>query len=197
MIRKPNYKLATNTAYQELQNYTGSFPQIDVYQLLENHPNVALRTYTEVAEKYGCTQNEFAYQKAPSEFGFTISNFQTGKHIIFFNDMKNETTTRFTIVHELGHICLNHNTDDKVSQKEADCFARNILCPVPIIEEYKMSTPKEYSDCFNISLLMAEVAIEYYSSDYYYLDKNLYEKVRDKIYCYMTGSTLAEIYGCY
>lgn len=197
MITEPNYKYATNAAYQELFYYNGSFPQINIYDLLFESGDIILKSYTQAANYLNCPHNEFTYNIAQSEFGFTVSDLKSGNHIIYFNNLKDEKTIRFTLAHELGHIRLGHIVDNDVSDKEANCFARNILCPVQIIRELNLSTAEDYAECFGISIPMAEVSIAHYKSDCYYITTNNYQFISDKIYCYMTGYSLSEIYGCW
>lgn len=66
------------------------------------------------------------------------------RYIIFYNEEKRKQRTRFTISHEIGHIFLNHHRESGIPilmaggvgddqyhrlEHEADCFARNLLCP--------------------------------------------------------------------
>lgn len=193
-MTQPDYEYATNLAYEELMQYDGVFPKIDVFDLLSRYSNISLKTYTQSAEFLGCSHNEFAYHIAPSEHSFIIPNLKTEKYTIFFNNLKSETTIRFNLMHELGHIRLGHLIDDEVADKEANCFARNILCPVLIIDEYNLSTVGDYVECFDISKKMAQVALEHYSSDNYYIRKELYQKLGDKIYCNICDCTMSELY---
>lgn len=195
MTRNPDYKRATNAAYTELQKYTGAYPVIDIFQILENDSKISLKTYTQAAEQMGCTHNEFAYNIASSELGFSIIDCATGNSLVFYNNLKCEETKRFVLAHELGHIRLGHCEDDKVSDSEANCFARNLLCPVPVIQEGKLTTPEEYMKSFCISAPMANIAVQYFGSDLYYARKDLIEYVRDRSYCSITGYSLREIYG--
>lgn len=195
MIDFPDYKRATNAAYDILQNYNGGFPVIDIFFIISAFKNLKICSYTDAAKKMGMSHNEFTYQYASSEHGFTVANYKNNKFIIYYNNWKDEKTLRFTLMHELGHIRLGHENDDCISDREANCFARNILCPVQIIEEFKLSTPKDYVECFNISEPMAKAAIGNFKSDSYYISNDLYNNVNDKIYRYMTGYTLAELYG--
>lgn len=132
---EPDYKYATNVAYDELSYYNGSFPQINIFELLEESGDIVLKSYSQAAKYLNCTHNEFTYTIAQSEYGFTVTDPRTGNHIIFFNNLKDDKTIRFTLAHELGHIRLGHTEDNEVADKEANCFARNLLCPVQIIKE--------------------------------------------------------------
>ena len=66
------------------------------------------------------------------------------KYFVFYNDKKMKQRIRFTIAHEIGHIFLDHHQEYGISflgregvsqelykrlEKEANCFARNLLCP--------------------------------------------------------------------
>lgn len=195
MIDYPDYCKATNAAYKELERYDGGFPQIDIFRLIFSDRNIRLITYSQMAQRFGYTHNEFTYNIAQSEQGYSVRNKSTGKSQIIYNNLKDDKTIRFTLAHELGHIRLKHENDDETANREANCFARNILCPYPITEEYHLSTPEEYSECYGISIPMAEATMGNVRYDRINIDTNLYNEIRDKIYCSMTGFSLAELYG--
>ncbi len=150
-------------------------------------------SYSDAAKRLGVTHNEFAYQFASSEYGFTVADYANDKFIIYYNDWKDEKTIRFTLAHELGHIKLRHSNDNEVANKEANCFARNILCPVQIIKQFGLSTPEEYANCFGISMPMAQASLKNRSSDFYYVSKELYNKINDKIYEKLCRAVLYEL----
>ena len=166
MTQRPDYELATNAAYQELKHYEGNFPKIDVFELLHRDKNILLKSYTQAADFLSCSHNEFAYNIAQSEHGFTVTDIDSDKHIIYFNNLKDKKTIRFTLMHELGHIRLHHVTDNSISNREANCFARNILCPIQLVEGFNLTTAKDYAECFGVSLPMAEASLANYQSDY-------------------------------
>ena len=194
MKTEPNYKYATNAAYTELSYYNGSFPQINIIELLFESGDIILKTYSQAARHFKCSHNEFTYHIAQSEYGFTIADFNNGHYIICYNDLKDEKTIRFTLAHELGHIRLGHTEDNETADREANCFARNLLCPVQLVRGYSLSTAEDYVECFGISLPMAEAALAHFKSDFFYITNNNYQIVYDKIYSYMTGYGLYELY---
>lgn len=191
----PDYKRATNAAYNVLQNYDGKFPEIDIFNILKMFNNVRLCSYSRAAEKIGITHNEFAYQYASSEHGFTAAKYSNNRFIIYYNDWKDETTVKFTFAHELGHIILRHTEDNHVSKKEADCFARNLLCPVPVSNGFNLETISDYAKCFRISEPMAAACIGNRKSDEYYITTHNYNLIDEKVYCYMADCTPMELYG--
>lgn len=195
MIEFPDYKRATNAAYNILQNYNYKFPEIDIRYILFRFPNIRTCSYSKAARKMEITHNEFTYQCASSEHGFTVADYDKNRFIIYYNDWKDEKTLRFTMAHELGHITLKHKTDDRTANREANCFARNVLCPIQLVKEFKLSTPEEYAKYFGVSLPMAKAALSNYASDLHYISRELYNVVNDNIHRYMTGYTLSELYG--
>ncbi len=156
MIDFPDYNKATNAAYELLCKYDGRMPVIDVFSIIDLLPyyiKVKVCTYTKFVEKMECSFEFFYKNYASSEHGFTMKN--GNKYIICFNERKDEKTVRFTIAHEIGHIALKHEVDNSVANREANCFARNLLCPVQIADGFNVSTVKEYVDCFDVSEPMA------------------------------------------
>lgn len=194
---EPDYKRATNAAYELLLDYHSRLPVIDVFSLVDLLPGkikAKVYTYTEFSEKIGCTYKEFFLQYASSEHGFTIPYFNENKYIICFNEGKDEKAIRFTIAHEIGHIVLGHRQDNDVTNKEANCFARNVLCPVQISDGFGVETEQEYVNCFDISEPMATATIANRKSDKYYITRENYNRFNDHVYCYFSGYTLAELY---
>lgn len=183
----PDYEKATNAAYNELRKYNGRYPQINIFELLKNYPCVRLHTFSESATFLGVTLDEFKEDYSESDMGFTVYNPQKKRWLVYYNDTNCETTIRFTIAHELGHIVLEHTEDNSDTNKEANCFARNILCPAPIIEDLKLNTCEDYCLFFNISELMAVAVKENHSSDMYYISSENYDAISFNFASYLFG----------
>lgn len=195
MIDYPDYKLATNAAYYVLQDYEGKLPEIDVFYILSKFKNIKLCSYSNAAKKMGVTHNEFTYEYASSEHGFTVADYNNNRYIIYYNDWKDETTIKFTLAHELGHIILQHKKDNQIAKKEADCFARNLIYPIPVSDGLSLKSVSDYAKCFHISEPMAIACIGNRKSDQHYITKNNYDLFDEKVYCYMSGCTPAELFG--
>lgn len=189
MITEPDYESATNAAYYELSLYNGNFPKIDICDLISESENIVLKSYTQAAKHFNCSHNHFTYDIAPSEYGFTVSDKKKGKHIIFFNNLKDEKTIRFTLAHELGHIILGHTVDDDISDREANCFARNILCPIQFARDFDLTTAEEYADFFGVSMPMAIVSLAHINSDFYYITSENYQMIDQKIYSHIMAQS--------
>lgn len=195
MIEFPDYRRATNAAYDVLQYYDGTFPEIKILTIIKRYPNIKICSYSCAAQKLNVSHSEFTYQYASSEQGFTVADRPNNRYIIYYNDFKDTTTTKFTLAHELGHIILGHTNDNEIADKEANCFARNLLCPIQIIIGFQLETVSDYTNCFHISEPMAVASICNKKSDEYYITKQNYDSIDEKVYCYMVGCTPAELYG--
>lgn len=81
---------------------------------------------------------------------------------IFYNDEKSYKRINFTIMHEIGHIVLDHTEDSELAKKEADFFAKFALAPPVLIHRMKLETAEAISDIFGISYEAAGYALSYY-----------------------------------
>ncbi|MGL5440777.1 MAG: ImmA/IrrE family metallo-endopeptidase, partial [Filifactoraceae bacterium] len=98
----------------------------------------------------------------------------------------------FTKFHEIGHIYLNHfidfdetilarsklkEKDYKILEHEANCFARNVLCPAPLVKHLKLNTPEKISSYFNITIPAAETRLGLLKCDLKHINSNVYDLV--------------------
>lgn len=195
MSRIPDYSTATNKAYEILSQVHPFRLETDIYMILSSFSTIVLHTYTDLAQRFNISFEE-VLETVSSEYGFTSRNRRTGKNEIYYNDRKDSSTIKFTLAHELGHIVLGHTKDDDISRKEASCFARNLLCAVPIIDELDIQTVGDLIYVFEVGEPMAQVSLNYFDSDRYYIKKDLYDSIRAQTYAYMSGySSVAELYG--
>lgn len=193
MINAPNYYSATNAAYRLLIEQDTLELPINLNNFIRIYQqNIRIMTYSQMAARFSMTVNDYKLL-VPSEFGFTMK--LNDKNYILYNEEKGYYTNRFTIAHEIGHIILKHTTDDSVAKREANCFARNLLCPVPVIDSLNISNINDYVGWLHVSDLMAENCIKNISSDRYYIEARFYGTINDMIYTFMTGESLASAYG--
>lgn len=90
-----------------IQEDIKTFP-IDPFQIIENN-KWGLVTYSELAWEKGVLVEDIieAFQ---SEDGYTIYD-GTNYTIAYNNTIKNRGRIRFTLMHEIGHIYMNHLVD--------------------------------------------------------------------------------------
>ena len=93
--------------------------------------------------------------KAMSYDAFTHVN----KKYVMFNDNMNKGRIRFSLMHELGHIVLNHSDQTKDNDIEADNFAATILAPYIMIYEYSCKTYLDVRRRFGLSYKAANVTL--------------------------------------
>lgn len=177
-IINPNYKKAQDTAYRLVKSCSllkGSTFPIDPTILINNKNNIALNTYSRLATCTGCSIEDVE-RTTGSNDGTTFFDPRSEKYVVAYNDMVvSASRKRFTIAHELGHICLGHLIDKdtpnnvyKVQEKEANYFAKRFLVPLPFFTRLLQKTTLEYlstsdiSFIFNVSLDVAKYSIQNY-----------------------------------
>ena len=167
MIKYPDYVKATNAAYELLLSLKINRLPIDINSVIKKLPDVRLKTYGEICTQTNMQFNEFITEVG-SEYGYLNRRYKKGvcQYIILYNEIKSLETKRFTIVHELGHIILNHVKDDRISAQEANSFTRNFLCPIPIAIEKRLFTCTDYVNTYNISPIAAEVSVAFRRTDF-------------------------------
>lgn len=179
MISKPNFKKAEYAAYNLLeQNKVTTLP-IKVKSLVKHIPNLKIKTYSWYASTHNLTIEETC-EHFESDEGCCWYRKSKGSYVIFYNDrIENKGRVRWTIAHEIGHFILKHNeitnktifnrnslTSDEydVFEKEANCFARNLLAPQSLMYELRPTNPNVVSDIFNISLEAAKNVLDFFNN---------------------------------
>lgn len=165
-IFKPDYDKAERKAYYLLQLAgVKKFP-IKLNKLIRQFSNLKLRKYTWFAKKWSMSVEEVCNLTKSNE-GCCWYIKDNDQYMILYNDtVDNPGRIRWTIAHELGHYMLKHNeitnrsifarnslTEDEyeVFEKEANCFARNLLAPNVVLRELKPDSPHFISDMCNVS----------------------------------------------
>lgn len=85
------------------------------------------------------------------------------RYVIVYNDKKPEQRTRFTLMHEIGHIELGHKGESDLAQLMADYFAGYALAPSPLIHILADKSVDSVSIKFNVSRECASVCLKRYS----------------------------------
>lgn len=123
----------------------------------------------EIAKKMGISVIPYSalsnvkrkYVLSLSDDGFTF--FTKSKTIIYYNDSKNYDRINFTLMHEIGHIVLEHSEDSELADKEANFFAKFALAPPVLIHRLQIKEPIQIAQIFEISYEMACNALSYYN----------------------------------
>jgi len=180
----PDYKKATNSAYELLTLRTSFSLATNVFAIVEELlENCKLLTYGQVCFLYGYTPGMLL---EASEYGFSI--VKGNRRIILYNEAVPLGCIRFTIAHEIGHYVLKHQDEqDAGAEKEANCFARNLLCPVPVVFCMGLETAQDYVSMFDVTPKMATVSFDKKKSDRYYITKDLWNLTAEMVDAHMMG----------
>ena len=96
-----------------------------------------------------------------SEDGFLIE--KEGNDYIFYNDVdRSYERQNWTILHEIGHIVLDHTGYSDLEEDEANFFAKYAIAPPVLIHEIGAKTFVDIYDAFDISMEAALYAFNYY-----------------------------------
>ena len=133
---KPNYNLATTTAYQTLIYNNIPLP-INPYKIKLQNIKIKILSMQDFSRRFNVSLEELTQNESFNE-GYNILQIKNGikKATILYNeDILSSERKRFTIAHELGHIVLGHNEYSEKNEKEADTFASQLLLPHCILEQ--------------------------------------------------------------
>ena len=103
--------------------------------------------------------------KEISEDGFYLEDTGTGPGI-FVDETKISTRRTWTLLHEIGHVKLDHASSPNLSredkEKEANFFAKYIAAPPPLFLLLPSITQENVRRAFRISRQFSEYAIAYF-----------------------------------
>lgn len=170
MKSKPDYAFAQQGAYDLIYESNIKELPISMKEMVTDVVGLKLLTYTELSEKTGLNVKEVCDLYGSPDGVIMMS--KTGKVKIAYNDtIESEGRMRFTLAHEIGHYKLGHFEEtDKlvlsrsdlteeeydVLEKEANYFAKRLLAPIPLVDDYVEAwhkiSPKEIAEIFNTSL---------------------------------------------
>jgi len=176
MIFKPNYRKAEKAAHELLQlNNVQELP-VKVKKLSKHFPNLRIKTYSWFADNQGITIDEVC-DFANSDEGCCYYKKTTDQYLILYNDqVENKGRIRWTIAHELGHFMLKHNettnkttlgrsslsiSEYNVFEKEANCFARELLAPPTVITQLGRISVSDVQDICDMSIQAATYVITF------------------------------------
>ena len=136
------------------------------------------------------------------EEAFTLS--VGGQYIIVYDDtVRSPERMRFSIFHEFGHVLMDHFrnwdvmklTEDqaRVLEDEANTFARNLICPPPILDLVRgdWRDPK-WADLFCMSERAWKARVRTMPIDRRYIDQRTADRLRIQFREYMFGRRCRE-----
>jgi len=147
-IDKPNYELAENKAVELLKKNKIEEPVVPIFDIA-NAEGIKLK-----------------FVKMPEKLQNVAGFFDPESKTIFINETDAPNRQTFTIAHELGHYILEHKPNEygvllripnlieiNSKEKEANCFAANLLVPSEMLKE----KIKRYNNIKPDAILLAEI----------------------------------------
>lgn len=137
---------------------------IDCFEIASKM-HIILKPYSKLSE-YGLKE-----AIGISEDGFCtllenegVEPFKYSQWYIFYNDLKPKLRIRFTIMHEIGHIVLEHTEKSDLAEAEANFFAKYALAPPPLVHEIHADDYLDVAKEFNVSRQCAYYAFKNYKN---------------------------------
>lgn len=172
MTNTPDYHKATNMAYAVLASLHISSLPVSTLSIIGYCPHLRVIPYTKVCARFGLRWDEYMALNV-SERGYICRKGENA--IIFYNDTIDLEIIRFTLAHELGHYLLDHTAETSVSDREANCFARNLLCPVPITDHFDLQDIDDCCNLYAVSPPAAKVVLDKRELDRYHITDHHYQ----------------------
>lgn len=137
--------------------------------------NCRVMSYRQVADITNCSIEDVA-ALCESRSGATHYDREHDRYLIMFNPEMNAGRIRWTLAHEIGHICSEHfdlldqskiaytENRDFYSQleSEADYFAWNLLAPLPIMRIMGVESVEDTASIYGLSAQAAALHFDRY-----------------------------------
>lgn len=163
-MRLPNWR------YEEIKEkitqlffeFSQNIP-VDVY-MFATSLHIILVSYSSLNENYKRRLQEIG--DFILKDGFCVIGTKLGLDCsyIYYDDSQLPSRIRFTIMHEIAHIVLEHTESSDLAEAEANFFAKYALAPPALID---LISPEDYIDIakrFDISNQCAQNCFNYYQS---------------------------------
>ena len=123
-----------------------------------------------------CPYSSLSHKKRQWAFGESKDGFsqleedlnEMVRFVIYYNDLSEyKRRIRWTILHEIGHFYLGHHSlkhiDKKVTEEEANHFAKYAIAPPPVVKHMGVRSANELRVVFITSQEAAEHSFEFYT----------------------------------
>ena len=161
------YEEIKKTVIEMFEKYGIKNIPVDCFEICEKL-NIKLIPYSKL------TETDLEKAKEISKDGFCLL-FEDRNHeqwYIFYDDTMPEKRIRFTIMHEVAHIVLDHTEHSELAESEANFFAGYALAP-PLVFALEPNDFTEIADRFDLSYECALNAMRSYTKWLKYGPKKL------------------------
>jgi len=157
------------TAWEIIKKEGFSKLPIDPLSIIKNK-NIRLLTFDQFSKLSGHSLADIIHEYDPD--GFTAFDRHTDQFMICYNNNVHERRQRWTLMHELSHIYLNHiNSKQPVLKRSsaekshldilADNLTARLLCPTVILHMCCVSSAEEIEELCQISKQAAQIRWEH------------------------------------
>ena len=164
MPARPRFELATLLAYNELLRLKiGACPISGNSFLTPSEQAIIVCSYQEFSANTGIPIHTITLGGRLKD-GFCVFGVDITRTMIFYNADTYTQRVRFTIMHEVGHVILNHKRNTQTQEAEANFFASQFLMPSALLLEirrrgYNLDENK-LCRTFNVSIAAARIKLE-------------------------------------
>lgn len=127
--------------YQDVDAHVMPLPVFDIVYKLE----CALVSYRALG------RNAHDVLMSASPDAVLLHGLSLQKTVIFYNDNKQISRINYSLMHEVGHLRLDHREHCPLAEKEANYFAAVALCPSVMLEEYGITSVSQIVRHFDVS----------------------------------------------
>lgn len=152
----------SHTRYEEIkQIVVDVFAKYNVFCVPVNSFELAIKMGIKVIPYSAISESKRWLLLKKSEDGFTVER-SIDEWYIYYNDKKDYGRINNTIMHEIGHIVLDHSEESELAEKEVKFFAKYALVPPILVHKLKLDNPYDIARIFDVSFEAARYALEYY-----------------------------------
>ena len=162
MVRTVYIQRKVLELYQQMSTITYPIQPLLIIPHLTQHCRAL--TYQDMAIVNQCSIQDVAVM-CKSNSGATHYDTEHDRYLILYNNAMNQGRVRWTISHEIGHICIGHleiieeaeiaysEWQEPYNQfeSEADYFAWNLIAPLPIMREMSIHSAAEIQSTYGLS----------------------------------------------
>lgn len=162
MYLKPSrYEEIKKSVSELIEDYNVTTLPIDVFKLAKDM-KIDVKFKSDIPLNF---HNELDYMSYSNQTpAAVIYNQKQNKLVTLIDDLSNAINKqRFSLAHEIGHICLSHIEQSEKNEYEADYFAHELLIPTSLLcdIEEDLVSHSILSFVFAVSDDTADIAIRY------------------------------------
>ncbi len=162
-----NWKLS-DERYEEIKHYVVElFKKYKISCIPVSGFEIATKMGIKIVLYSSLDERKILAARRFSNDGFSL--FADETWTIYLNDIDTGYKRQNnTLLHEIGHIVLDHTEDSELADKEANFFAKYALVPPILVYKLKLKTADEIEEIFEVSHEAAGYAWEYYTKWFFH-----------------------------